>query len=382
METRNRIGLIYFFDNSWLGGLYYAQNLVIALGTLADEFRPVIDVYCHSEDEFVKLQLATKYPYLRINVVKEFKYKRILRNALFFLMKKRAYNMDMFNILPEDNIVFPYNWGSEPEKLLHWIPDFQDKYFPQYFSKLNLKRRDESIRQVCKRGVPIVFSSHDCEKDFKKFYPEFKDHETYVVHFAVNQPDFSDQSIDQLKEKFSIRGEYLLCANQFWGHKNHLFLFKSFKKALDAGWNKTLVCTGNMNGSKNVRYVEELRSFINKNGLEKKILLLGIIEKNELLCLMKNSYAVVQPSLFEGWNTTVEDCKCMNKFVFLSDLNVHREQISKNVCFFNPKDEEDLVQKFLSVKPSEEKMDYTANIKNFGLDFYSIIKNLNVKNGK
>lgn len=374
MDERKRIGLIYFFDNSWLGGLYYAQNLVYALGTLADEFRPTIDVYCHKENEFVELQKATNYPYLKLNLVEDFKYKRLLRNALFFLNKKRAYNMDLFSILPEDSVVFPYNWGSEPKKLLHWIPDFQDKYFPQYFTKLNLKRRDESIRQVCKRGVPIVFSSCDSENDFKKFYPDFKNHETYVVHFAVNQPDFSDQKIDLLREKFSINGEYLLCANQFWGHKNHLFLFKSFKKALDEGWDKTLVCTGNFNGSKNKQYVEELLSYIKENSLERKILLLGIIKKQELLCLMKNSYAVVQPSLFEGWNTTVEDCKCMNKFIFLSDLNVHREQITKNVCFFNPKDEDDLVSKFLTVKPKEEEFDYTDNIIIFGKDFYNIIK--------
>ena len=110
------------------------------------------------------------------------------------------------------------------------------------------------------------------------------------------------------------------------------------------------------------------------NHLEKDILTLGVIDKLELLCLMKYSYAVVQPSLFEGWNTTVEDSKAMNKFIFLSDLNVHREQINQNVCFFNPHDEDDMVQKLLTVTPTEECFDYSNCVRQFGEDFYHVIE--------
>ena len=43
MDQRHQIGLYYYFDKSWLGGLYYAQNLVMALNTLADEKKPCIN---------------------------------------------------------------------------------------------------------------------------------------------------------------------------------------------------------------------------------------------------------------------------------------------------------------------------------------------------
>ncbi len=38
---------------------------------------------------------------------------------------------------------------------------------------------------------------------------------------------------------------------------------------------------------------------------------LGFIDRGEQLQLMKNSIAIVQPSLFEGWSTVVEDTKAM-----------------------------------------------------------------------
>ena len=88
---------------------------------------------------------------------------------------------------------------------------------------------------------------------------------------------------------------------------------------------------------------------------------------------MKNSYAMVQPSLFEGWSTVVEDAKALNKFIFLSDLDVHKEQNPKNACFFDAKNEDDLVNKLLTVKPTQESYDYSENRKQFAKDFLEII---------
>lgn len=375
MVTRIRIGLIYLFDKHWLGGLYYAQNLVYALGTLDDDKRPEIDVYCYTDEAYHELKKNTGYPYLNKHIIHNVDWKRKLKNILFLISRRWAYSIDLFEIMPEDQVVFPFNWGSHVKKLIHWVPDFQDKYYPHYFSKIDRYKREQSIKQTCKRGIPIVFSSNDCLNDFKKFYPDYTGHPTHVVHFAVHQPDFSQLHIENIKVQFHINSDYLFCANQFWEHKNHLSLFKAFKKAVDNGLPLQLVCTGNFEGSRNPQYIEEIKKYIIDNHLENRILLLGVIDKLEMLCLMKHSHAVVQPSLFEGWNTTVEDCKCMNKFLFLSDLNVHREQINRNVCFFNPSDIDDLAEKLLSVTPVEQPVDYSQNIRDFALNFYSVIKN-------
>lgn len=374
MDQRKQIGFYYYFDKSWLGGLYYAQNLIIALNTLDDDKKPVINVYCYNDDSFNELKAKTGYPYLKMSIIHISKYKNILRMLLLPISRRLAANIDLFKISPDDSMIFPYGWGKYTDKLVYWMPDFQHRHYPQYFSKKELLKRDFAIKSVCERGIPIVFSSYDSQKDYRKYYPEYVDHKTYVVHFAVNEPDYSDVSLEQVKDKYGIKGNYLMCSNQFWRHKNHLFLFKSFKKAIDKGLNLQLVCTGRLSDDRCPDYINSIKEYISSNGLSEKIKLLGIIDRKEMLCLMQNSYAVVQPSLFEGWNTTVEDCKKMNKFIYLSDLNVHKEQISENVCFFIPNNEDDLADKLINVTPTKNFYDYNKNIEAFANDFYYVIK--------
>ncbi len=375
MGKRTRIGIVMRFDNSWIGGVYYIQNLLIALNTLPDEKKPLIDLYCKSKDVFDDIKSLTNYPYLHDNLYKRNFIKLCLRKAISFFNYDVAQEVNIISYNRKDLFIYPLSSGVNCKKL-YWRPDFQEKYLPDYFSPKEISRRDEEIRSVCRRSIPIVFSSNDSLSDFKKFYPEYNN-STFVVSFAVSHPSFSHIRINDLLIKYGINKDFILCANQFWAHKNHLFLFKAYKEAISKGFDKQLVCTGAFSDYRNPNYQTEILSFISDNGLKEHIKLLGVIDRLDLLCLMKNSYAVIQPSLFEGWNTTVEDCKALNKFVFLSDLPVHREQLTRNVCFFNPRIEKDLVDKLLNTTPKIIEADYNKNIIEFGHSFYKVIEFMN-----
>jgi glycosyltransferase involved in cell wall biosynthesis len=108
-------------------------------------------------------------------------------------------------------------------------------------------------------------------------------------------------------------------------------------------------------------------------------LFLGFIERKEQLLLMKSSISVIQPSLFEGWSTVVEDAKAMSKHIILSSLEVHREQLNENVIFFKPDNEKELaeiISESVENMPVEKKIDYTRNRINFAEKFIFIINNL------
>ena len=53
---------------------------------------------------------------------------------------------------------------------------------------------------------------------------------------------------------------------------------------------------------------------------------------------MKNAKFVIQPSLFEGWGTVVEDAKVLDKTILLSDIPVHQEQKNEKCILFDPHD--------------------------------------------
>lgn len=376
MGKRIRLGFVYLWDSSWLGGVYYAQNLLKALNTIEDEKKPIVDVHCLSDNIFLDLQIATNYPYLEKTIVKKILWRRILRKIVSFFSLKASGYISIIKLNSQDNIYYPWSTGRKTKKCLMWKPDFQEKHLPEFFSKADLKNRDNLIREACLRKVPIVFSSYDSLNDFESYYPEFDNYPTYVLHFAANIEFESEANIDDIKKKYGISKDYILCSNQFWQHKNHFFLIKSFKNALDEGYDKQLVCTGRPYDDRDPEYGKMINDFISKNHLGNNILILGMIDKKDLICLLKHSYAVIQPSLFEGWNTTVEDCKAMSKFVFLSDLRVHKEQIDKNVCFFNPRDEKDLTKKLMSVSPQTEHVNYSKNVEEFGEEFVEILESL------
>ena len=54
--------------------------------------------------------------------------------------------------------------------------------------------------------------------------------------------------------------------------------------------------------------------------------------------LMRSSVAMLNPSLFEGWSTTVEEGKSLGVRMVLSNLAVHREQVGAAAEFFDPQD--------------------------------------------
>ena len=59
---------------------------------------------------------------------------------------------------------------------------------------------------------------------------------------------------------------------------------------------------------------------------------------------MKGARFLIQPSLFEGWGTVLEDAKVLDKTVLLSDIPVHREQMNEKCTLFEPHDADELAR--------------------------------------
>jgi glycosyltransferase involved in cell wall biosynthesis len=62
---------------------------------------------------------------------------------------------------------------------------------------------------------------------------------------------------------------------------------------------------------------------------------------------------VLQPSLFEGWSTSVEEVKSLGKSIIVSDIPVHREQDPSFALYFDPQNPAELAEKLL--KTEKEK---------------------------
>ena len=101
---------------------------------------------------------------------------------------------------------------------------------------------------------------------------------------------------------------------------------------------------------------------------------LGFIEREEQLILLKNAQAVIQPSLFEGWSTVIEDVKAQNNYIIASNLGVHQEQLIDypNYSLFDPKSATDLAEK-MQQQFIKNDYSYDQKIRKFGDSFVNIL---------
>ena len=93
--------------------------------------------------------------------------------------------------------------------------------------------------------------------------------------------------------------------------------------------NITVVTSGNSNDYRFPDHYSNLEIFIKKEKLNKNILYLGIIPIKDVYSLIKRSLAVINPSFYEGWGNTLEHAINLKKIAIISNIDVHREKISK-----------------------------------------------------
>jgi glycosyltransferase involved in cell wall biosynthesis len=138
-------------------------------------------------------------------------------------------------------------------------------------------------------------------------------------------------------------------SNLFAPTKNHLGIFQALKLLKAEGICPTVVCTGDLHDYRNPEFAGVILRAINQSGVAEQVRLLGIIPRWQQVQLMRHAVAVLQPSLFEGWNTSVEEAHCLGQTLILSDIPVHREQNPPGAIFFDPQTPEDLARAMKTV---------------------------------
>ena len=234
--------------------------------------------------------------------------------------------------------------GFEKAKTLNWIPDFQHIRLSEMFRKKDIKKRNKPTIRLIKKSDGIVLSSYDSLKDFKELTKD-NSNKAFVLQF-VSQPGIyvenNEEEINKIREKYKIEDDFFFIPNQFWKHKNHLVVFKALKLLKDRGINITLVCTGLLDDFRNKEHGSIIKQYITENQIN--VFLLGLIDYHEVVLFLKYSIAVINPSFFEGWSSSVEECKSLGKNMILSNIEVHREQNPVNSFYFDPNDVEKLSQ--------------------------------------
>lgn len=318
-------------ETSWLGGANYFSNL-----------KKIIEKYCPSMRmqavSFGKLPVKyTVADSIKARIMqlsgKPIPDRLVLKGRQNYLSTLAAGN-DICAYL-----LFAGHLNSvEGIPRIFWIPDFQVFHLPSFFTEADAIERKQNYKTGAEKAELVVLSSEDARNDFNKFYPGY-DHKVKVLRFVVDMPaSVFCEDPSYVVEKYKLPEKYIYVPNQFWLHKNHELILDALQQLIQQDFNCTVVCSGSTVDLRNPEYFEKLQTKIDQYGLRKHFIILGIIDKDDVAQLIRQSAFVINASRFEGWSTTVEEVKSIGKRIVLSDIPVHREQDPPQATYFNADD--------------------------------------------
>jgi glycosyltransferase involved in cell wall biosynthesis len=327
-----RLGLWLLQDSlehwkKWIAGLYYVRNCLEALATLAPEKRPEVLIF---------LPAGINEPTLESLLhscrewVKEIRIPpAVVGNRAELQELANAYPCEVyFPLLNHPPVSLPGHW-------IGWITDLQHCHYPQFFSPEELEHRDGLFRFLVATCSRIICSSQTVEADLQRAYCVAPG-QTAVVRFSSQIPrQVSPEQIARTLEQLRIDRPFVYLPNQFWLHKNHSTAFAAWRLLTERNPQAPLlVCSGALEEPRDNYHVPLLLDYLETHQLQDSVRILGLVERQQQTVLYHAAAAFLQPSLFEGWSTTVEEAKSLGRPLILSDIPVHREQAEGLASFF------------------------------------------------
>lgn len=372
---------ILFTEKHWMGGINYFRNLSVAFSLVKQNDVELI-LFCEKKDIFRTDNLNNVRQVVVPHLLSRNLAIRIL-NRLFGVNYAlyKALKKERVDILSHTQINKRLNY-----KTIWWKPDFQEKYYPEFFTNKDILLRDTSVKENAKLGQ-LLFSSHDAHQDFLKFYGNIARKPIHILQFVpeIQLKEMTDEveQIQRIKNKYNIDGQYFFLPNQFWKHKNHELVINAIIKDPDS---LPIIATGALNDYRGGKHIDYIKSLLKKD-INNKFVLLGMVDRQELNYLMKGSLAVINPSRFEGWSTTVEEAKYLGKRLILSDIPVHHEQNPADSIYVKCDDVRGMIDAMNTIvkeyKPENEisraynaKQNYLSKRKEFGDLYYNILKSI------
>jgi glycosyltransferase involved in cell wall biosynthesis len=322
-----RVGIPIIGSANWMGGVSYIELLVKALSNLPASERPELSLIVTAD---TRANLALHETILhRVDEV-------VCVGHQLPQFPELAHVRDHGELLSRLDFFFPLLSQAWPNaKVASWIPDFQHMHLPRFFHESERRTRSESFARIAADARLLVLSSEDARSDFERFHPDSRV-PTRVLPFHV-LPDETWYTADcrEVQRRYGLPDAFLICCNQLWIHKNHVMLLRAVARLREEGIETTLVCTGPTSDYRVSGFFDAIKKLMGELGIGHCVHFLGNIPRQDQIQLVRRAMALVQPSLFEGWSTVVEDCRALGKTMILSDLAVHHEQAPRHAVYFD-----------------------------------------------
>lgn len=367
-----RVAFILPDGDAWTGGVNYLDNLLSVFSENPD-FGITAVLFFTPETNPAHVKRLGRHPSAEAICMKPTTPGLLhrLKTIGFNTLGLRNRHLEAVFLENDIDLVFQSSfWCGKRFSIptLCWLPDFQHKYLPHFFTRAGLLKREVGYRLMTFESSCVLVSSQTSKSDCARFYPSSR-HKLHVLPFRVAPREpVAQHTVQDVLAEYKIERPYFYLPNQLWQHKNHDVVLKALKVVLqkDPESRVLVVATGGADDPRNPEHPEKLLSFIKEHALEDHFRFLGLVPYEHVSILMQGARYMINPSLFEGWSTTVEEARSFGKKMLLSDIAIHREQVGGEAQYFNPYDASQLASLLSSAsEQATDPADTTAAIAHY-----------------
>lgn len=373
-----RVAFTMISRRSWAGGYNYQRNLFAALQRYCrGEITPI--VFAGERDDRADLQTLAQIPGVETIRSAAFDPRRMQIPAALLMGCDHAalaeFRKGKIDVVFESARFF--GWRL-PYPAVAWIPDLQHRRLPQLFSIAARWRREFGFRMQIGSGRWILLSSNSALRDCLEFYPNAAGRVSVVRFAAGPSPELLTANPSEVAKSYELPENFFYLPNQFWRHKNHQVVIDALAILASRGVEVAVAASGGSDAREPGHFDAIMRG-VRERGLHKNFRHLGMIPLPHVYALLRASTALINPSRFEGWSTTVEEAKSFGVPMILSDLDVHREQATEAASYFGVDDAEALANRLASLADRPAMVHNLAanveqRVEGFARDFVKAIR--------
>jgi glycosyltransferase involved in cell wall biosynthesis len=308
----------------------YVRNVVRHLARLDHE--TTYFLFCDRNDEATLRDLAENF----VPVV-EHAPGYSLREHVTIPLQLRRLGADL---LHSPHYVVPL-LGRRPTVVT--VHDCIHLLFPQYLpNRMAWKYAEFMMRKAIQRSALVFTVSEASRRDILHFFPRTDPDRVCVVPNAIDVAllaDPGEEEMDRVRERYQIRGRFVLYAGNIKPHKNLRRLVAAFARLKQRpGFDdlKLLII-----GDETSRY-GGLRRSVEAAGVRQDVRFFGFVPEHTLAALYRLASVFAFPSLYEGFGLPPLEAMACGTPVVTSRLSSLPEVVGDAALLVDPESVEDI----------------------------------------
>jgi glycosyltransferase involved in cell wall biosynthesis len=207
---------------------------------------------------------------------------------------------------------------------------------PEYFTPARARQLRWTVRRTVKRAARILTGSEFSRSSILKVYGDLEEDKVVVVPNAAAsefRPISRDAAFTAVRERFRIRGPFVLCVGDLQPRKNQVGLIRAFARLAQAypQLKQNLVLAG-----KETWFGSRVHQAARESGAGDRIQFTGFVSDEDLLQLYNACDLFVFPSFYEGFGLPVLEAMACGRAVACSATSALIEVVDGAAILFDP----------------------------------------------